>query len=124
VKRSMSRDRDSVKSKKPGATTAGSERDLIPWHLAKRFEDRDKALARTLKPVHAVGAEALESEIAAEDFGDALRWQAGRAPRYWSTRSSSSVSKTATPLCARIDVAVIPDLVDAKEPLTTEGTRA
>ncbi len=29
-------------------------------------------------PFHTVGAEALESEIAAEDFGDALRWQAGR----------------------------------------------
>jgi len=77
VKRSISRDRDSVKSKKPGATTAGSERDLIPWHLAKRFEDGHKALAGILEPVYAVGAEALESEIAAEDFSDALRWQAG-----------------------------------------------
>jgi hypothetical protein len=37
--------------------------------------------AGILKPVYPVGAEALESEIATEDFGDALRWQAGgRAP--------------------------------------------
>jgi hypothetical protein len=79
VKRSISRDRDSVKSKKPGATTAGSERDLIPWHLAKRFEDRDKALARILKPVHAVGTQALKSEMAAEDLGNALRGQAGES---------------------------------------------
>jgi hypothetical protein len=76
VKRSISRDRDSVKSNKPGATTAGSERDLIPWHLAKRFEDRDKALARILKPVHTVGTQALESEIAAEDLSQPLRRRA------------------------------------------------
>ena len=49
--------------------------------------------------------------------------QAG-APRYWSTRSSSSVSNTAMPLSASVDFAVIRALVNAKEPLTSQGPQA
>jgi formate dehydrogenase assembly factor FdhD len=50
-------------------------RTVCPHRIANDFQ---MDLAGILKPVYAVGAEALESEIAAEDFGDALRWQAGR----------------------------------------------
>jgi hypothetical protein len=64
-----------------GTNMDGDWRSLVLGHLPKRLQDGHKALARIQKPVHTVGAEALESEIAAEDFGDALRWQAGgRAP--------------------------------------------
>jgi hypothetical protein len=76
-----------------------------------------------VEPVHTVGTQALESEIAAENFGDALRWQAGRGIPVLAN-SSNSVSNIATPLSANVDFAVILDLVNAKEPLTTESTRA
>jgi hypothetical protein len=81
-------------------------------------------LAGILEPVHTVGAEALESEIAAEDFSDALRWQAGGSAPILVDQESSSVSNTAMPLSVSVDFAVILDLADVKVPLTAESQRA
>jgi hypothetical protein len=77
VKRSISRLGNSVKSmelaNQHGRILASN---LILGHVPKRLQDGHKALARIQKPVHTVGAEALESEIAAEDLGQPLRRQA------------------------------------------------
>jgi hypothetical protein len=62
VKRSISRLGNSVKSMEsagPAWTDIG---------------EQSNSWASPEAPVHTVGAEALESEIAAEDFGDALGW--------------------------------------------------